>query len=142
MGVGICGVRVSELTIPRDIIADMLRHVQQVCPEEGCGLLAGIQGIVRKVYCVENSLHSPTRFEMDPIGQVEALMDMEKNGLELAAIFHSHPDGPDHPSESDTRLFFYPEAASLICWRENDQWQIRAFQLAEQTWVPVKLNIS
>jgi len=39
----------------------------------------------------------------------------EDDGLTLAAIYHSHPAGPEVPSESDVSRAFYPDSVYLIC---------------------------
>jgi len=132
----------SEIFLPHALMAKMLFHLEGVLPEEGCGLLAGTLGKVERVFTVENILHSPVRFEMEPFAQVNAMIEMEHLGLELLAIFHSHPNGPNHPSETDTRLFYYPEAASIICWRENKEWRLSAYRMVEKIWQMVELTIS
>ena len=37
-------------------------------------------------------------------------IEFEDRGLAYWAIYHSHPQGPETPSETDVRLAFYPEA--------------------------------
>ncbi|NMC53834.1 MAG: M67 family metallopeptidase [Chloroflexi bacterium] len=131
----------SGLAIPARLLNEVICHLEKVLPEEGCGLLAGKDGRVERVFVVENSLHSPTRFEMDALAQVNAMMAMEKMGSELLAIYHSHPLGPDHPSEIDTRLFFYPESASLIASYEHQRWVFKAYCLQGSVWQPLELTI-
>ena len=131
----------SGLAIPTRLLNEVICHLERVLPEEGCGLLAGKAGRVERVFAVENSLHSPTRFEMDAVAQVNAMMVIENMGSDLLAIYHSHPLGPDHPSEMDTRLFYYPEAASLIGSYEHQQWVFKVFRLQGTNWQPLELTI-
>jgi proteasome lid subunit RPN8/RPN11 len=111
----------------------MLAHVLEVYPLEGCGLLAGKSGRVSRRYPVANILASPDRYEMDPYQQLQALHELEGAGLELLAIYHSHPQGPDHPSTIDIDRAYYPEALHVIVsLRERSQPTVRAFEIVEE----------
>jgi hypothetical protein len=57
-------------------------------------MLAGREGKTEIVLPVTNVDHSPYRFRMHPAEQVRSLMAIEAMGLELLAIYHSHPEGP------------------------------------------------
>jgi proteasome lid subunit RPN8/RPN11 len=112
-------------------------YLQKLQPEEACGLAAGhldplsMAGLVSVFYPVENSLHSPVRFRMDPAGQIQALEAIEAAGLDLLAIVHSHPKGPPVPSETDLREAYYPDAAAVICSGAGQRWRGRAFRILD-----------
>ncbi len=93
---------------------EMLAHLQACYPEEGCGLVGGVGGQSRQIYPVENRLHSPVAYEMDPLAQIRAMLALEAEGWELVAIFHSHPNGPLYPSPSDVAQAYYPDAMQII----------------------------
>jgi proteasome lid subunit RPN8/RPN11 len=67
---------------------------------------------------------------------------MEAAGLDLAAIFHSHPNGPAEPSATDVAQAYYPEAAYLILSPAAAGWQGRAFTIADGrvTEMPVRVE--
>ena len=109
----------------------MLDHVLACLPEEGCGLLAGSAGLANMAIPVENQSHSPNRFRMAPAAQIEAMLRVEKLELELMAIFHSHPNGPEGPSATDLADAAYPELAYLV-WTPSPDWTCRAFDLSEK----------
>ncbi len=92
----------------------MLAHAQAEYPLEACGLLGGRNGRVRHLYAIENKLHSPTHYEMEPLQQIEALLHLEDSGNELLAIYHTHPRGPETPSPTDVALMTFPEATYII----------------------------
>jgi len=125
----------SMLTIERPFLDQMLQHLQAEYPLEGCGLLAGDgMGWVTAVYPIRNILQSPTNYEMDPRQQIQAFLDIEANGWQMVAIFHSHPQGPESPSPTDIALAFYPEAAHIIVSLQNRTAPIvRAFTIEAQT---------
>jgi proteasome lid subunit RPN8/RPN11 len=107
----------------------MLQHVRACLPEEACGMLAGDAGRVRWVLPVTNIARSSVCFRMDPQEHVRALLRIEEAGLSLLGIFHSHPSGPSMPSERDVAEAAYPEAAYLIWYRSDGEWECRAFDL-------------
>lgn len=102
------------LTVPTAVYNEMLAHVQAVYPQEGCGLLAGQRQQILAHYPITNVRQSPVAYEMDPRQQVQALWQMAQQQHTLLAIYHSHPAGPETPSESDVALATYPEAYYLI----------------------------
>ncbi len=130
----------------------MERHLSACLPEEGCGLVGGLGAVARQLAVVENSLHSPVRFRMDALGQLTALQQFESRGLDLLAIFHSHPTGPDHPSATDLAEFYYPGVWVLIASPlaryplqpgrlRAGIWQIGGFQILPQGFLEVELGV-
>lgn len=110
----------------------MLDHVLSCLPEEACGLLGGTGALASLMLPVANAARSSTRFRMDPQDQVEAMTRVEGAGLDLVAIFHSHPCGPAGPSETDLREAAYPESAYLIWSPGSGGWECRAFWIGPQ----------
>jgi len=106
--------RMDTLYLPQQLQEEMIAYVQGLYPEEACGLIGGQDGQAARLYPVENALHSPLAFEMDPRQQIRAMLAMEGAGLELLAIYHSHPHGPARPSTSDVAQAYYPETAQII----------------------------
>ncbi|HIP72024.1 MAG TPA: M67 family peptidase [Anaerolineae bacterium] len=120
------------LTIPKPLYNAMIQHLQDEYPLEACGLLAGKDGVVSRQYPIENILHSPVAYEMEPMQQIQAIIALEEAGLELAAIYHSHPQGPSAPSETDVALAYWPEAAYIIVsLQDRAAPQVRAFGILE-----------
>jgi proteasome lid subunit RPN8/RPN11 len=107
----------------------MLALVEASAPLEACGLLAGSGERVSRVIPVENVERSRTRFRMEPRAQVQRLIEIERDGLELLGIYHSHPSGPSGPSPTDRAEAAYPGAAWLIWTPEEGGWSCRAFSL-------------
>lgn len=132
------------LTIPRPLLNQMLDHLQTCYPLEGCGLLAGNdRGRVTAVYPIDNILHSPTAYEMDPQQQIEIMLALEAAGWRLLAIYHSHPQGPAHPSARDMALAFYPEASYIIVsLLDKTTPLVGAFQILEQEVVEQNIKVT
>lgn len=107
----------------------MRTHVSHLAPAEACGLVAGQDGRAEGIIPVTNSLQSPVRFRMDPQEQLAAFEWIEQQGLELLAIYHSHPAGPATPSATDIAEWYYPETAALIWSPLGEEWSCRGFSL-------------
>ncbi len=118
-----------RLGLRREDWNQMQEHVQQALPEEACGLVGGEKNISKVVYTVLNGLKSPVRFQMDAHEQVQALLRIEEKGLDLLAIYHSHPTGPAHPSQTDLNEFAYPGVLYLIWHLQDGEWNCHAFSL-------------
>ncbi len=122
----------ERLTLNRTLLNEMLAHVSGLWPEEACGLVGGRDGRAVRLYPVENVRHSPVAFEMEPLQQIRAMLAMEAEGLELIAIYHSHPSGPARPSPTDVALAYYPDAVQLILSLDDPARPVlRAFTIVE-----------
>jgi len=120
------------LHLTEDQIEEMIRHAQREYPNEACGLLAGRDSRVEKVYQMTNAEHSPVTYRLDPEEQFRAFMEIEEAGWELLAIYHSHSHSPAYPSATDLELAFYPDSLYLIIsLADRDQPIIRAFRIVE-----------
>jgi proteasome lid subunit RPN8/RPN11 len=122
-------------------IGQMEDHVSECMPEEGCGLLAGVGQRVELTIPITNQLHSPVRYNMEPEELVRAFYDLEARGLEMLASFHSHPNGPDFPSESDIREFAYPGTFMLIWARPASIWQVKGYVVLLNAYYEIELRI-
>jgi len=64
---------------------------------------------------------------MEPHQQLVAFRLIDTLGLELLAIYHSHPAGPEVPSATDIAEAYYPEAVYIIISRQEDNYLQRGF---------------
>jgi proteasome lid subunit RPN8/RPN11 len=142
------------LVLPEDLRQQMRAHASECYPEEACGLIAGRGNAASLVCLVENELHSPVRFQMAPLSQLKAFLQMEEFEVELLGIFHSHPAGPDAPSRTDIAEFYYPGTATLILSpipeldstrvahrssKKPPDWQIKGFLIENDCFIPIEL---
>lgn len=99
-------------------------------------------GWVTAVYPIENSLHSPTAYKMDPAQQIQAMLDLEACGWQLLALYHSHPHGPEVPSATDITLATYPEAIYVIVsLQERAAPVVRTFRIAGQAVIEQTMRV-
>jgi proteasome lid subunit RPN8/RPN11 len=96
---------------------DMVEHGLAVFPNEACGLLAGKEGRPVKFFPMTNQDASPVSYSLEPKEQIEVDKQMEAEGLELFAIFHTHTHSEAYPSETDLErapTWFYPNVYYLV----------------------------
>ncbi|MBE3039388.1 MAG: M67 family metallopeptidase [Chloroflexi bacterium] len=118
----------GKLILTRNHWQAMRRHVSRRAPLEACGLLAGKNNRVESTLGIRNADRSPVRFRMEPRAQWRAFQRIEAAGLDLVGIYHSHPNGPDHPSPTDIAETMYP-VAQIIWVRVDGEWRARGFQI-------------
>ena len=85
-------------------VDQMIAHAQSEYPNECCGILAGTNGNISKLYKIRNASPSPYRYVMDPQEMLTSIQDADENGIDLVAFYHSHTHSPAYPSETDTRM--------------------------------------
>lgn len=103
------------LRISAEIVAAIMAHGRREMPNEACGYLAaGPDGVVRRHFELTNLDHAPDHFSMNPAEQFAAIRQMREQGLQVAAVYHSHPETPARPSEEDIRLALDPTMLYLI----------------------------
>jgi proteasome lid subunit RPN8/RPN11 len=129
-----------SLELKRAHMFAMQRHINYEAPLEACGLLGGKEGRVELVLAVKNAAQSKVLFQMDPKAQLRAMEQIEAEGLDLVAIFHSHPRGPSVPSPTDIQEAAYP-VVNIIWSKAGRRWQARGFWIEEGHAVEVPLTV-
>jgi len=94
----------------KEIVEQGLREF----PNECCGLIAAADGVPTKVFAMTNADASPVTYRLDGKEQLRVFDQMDDEGLELWAIYHSHTHSEAYPSETDIKLAFYPDARYIL----------------------------
>jgi proteasome lid subunit RPN8/RPN11 len=120
------------IRISRKLLEEMIEHLRGERPNEGCGILAGRDGKVERIYRITNIEESPYSYLADPREQLRAMKEMRELGLEMVGIYHSHVSTQPYPSQRDIELAFYPDVSYLIVSLQNpDAPQVRAFRIED-----------
>ena len=98
---------------------EMVAHGLAAFPNEACGLLAGKEGRAVRFFAMKNLDASPVTYRLDPKEQLHAFDEMDDQGWDLLAIFHTHTHSEAYPSETDRKQAFYPEASYLVMSLSN-----------------------
>lgn len=110
-------------------------HAQETYPAECCGFLLGSfesGGLVRRVRrAVNQNTERNDRFiiSAEEFGQVQFAADDE--GLEIIGIYHSHPDWPAIPSQTDMDNAWEGVYYLIISIHEGKPLHTQIWQLSE-----------
>jgi proteasome lid subunit RPN8/RPN11 len=118
--------------IPKTIYQEMVNHALREAPLECCGILAGKGRTVHRIYEMRNTDGSRTSYLVAPEEQLGLLREMDKEHLEMVAIYHSHPDTIPFPSERDVRLAFYPDVAYIIVSLKGGETIVKGFRIGKE----------
>jgi proteasome lid subunit RPN8/RPN11 len=116
----------------------MVAHVLSNPTLEMCGLLAGRDGVVDRVWPVPNALQSPVAYRMDGSEFAEAMIGCD---FEPLGIFHSHPAGPPVPSSTDIAEAAYPDSIYVVISLQTTWPSVRAFTIVDGQVSEVTINI-
>jgi proteasome lid subunit RPN8/RPN11 len=123
----------DPLRISRSLADEMVAHLLEERPNEGCGLVAGQDGTVSKVIRMSNAAGSPMRYALEPSEQFAAYRLIEDESLELAGVFHSHTHTEAYPSPTDVRLAS-EDVPYIIVSLAREPADIRAFRILKASW--------
>lgn len=123
----------------------MIAHANEDFPLECCGILGGKDkdNEITNSYRIKNIDESKVTYLMDPREQIKVFKDMRTNEIELKAIYHSHPNHPAYPSQTDVRLAYYPEAVYIIISiNDNKEIEMHGFRILEGNITEADLEIT
>lgn len=125
-----------QVTVESGLWTLLVRHARAALPREACGLLGVGDADRDQVHIfhfvpTQNTADGLDRFAMDPTEVVRAEVSLRAAGLRLGATFHSHPQGPSIPSDTDQEscwpglihmimgLGTNPEDSRLTAWKHT-----------------------
>ena len=107
------------LALSAELRALLERWVRAGYPHETCGLMIGKRGnggiVIKRVVQAKNlnRERAHDRYELDPLDFLAADTEARDLGLEVLGVWHSHPDHPARPSETD-RAAAWPDWSYVI----------------------------
>jgi proteasome lid subunit RPN8/RPN11 len=114
------------------MVDEIIAHAREEAPNECCGMIGGVDGSAATVYRSINAEASPLRYSLDPTDQFRIMREMEENGEELVAIYHSHTASAAYPSQTDINLAAYPDAVYLIVSLQDSKHpEVRGFWIRD-----------
>jgi len=120
------------LYLSKSQIEELIGHSKKESPSEACGILAGKDGRVEKVYQMTNRDKGAKTFLMDPIEQLKVMKEIRRLGNEMVGIYHSHLETEAYPSAHDVELAFYPEVSYvIISLKGKDNPTVRSFRIIQ-----------
>jgi len=109
------------LKIKKELIDEIAKQGERGYPYEICGFLLGNIDYVNdtrealEVFQVENQNkeRANDRFEIAPQDYMRVENYADSKGLAIVGIYHTHPDHPDRPSQTDL-MFAQPDMSYII----------------------------
>lgn len=94
------------MRIAKDLLDSILAHARSGYPHEVCGVLMGSSARVEQVIPVENreTESKAVRYQIAPQDLIRIQRDGLAGGRDILGYYHSHPDHPARPSETDRRI--------------------------------------
>jgi [CysO sulfur-carrier protein]-S-L-cysteine hydrolase len=131
-------VKISQL-----LLDEMIEHAQADDPDECCGLVGGTADECLTVFRMENTAHSPLRYEMDSKEQLQVYKKILDQGHEVTGIYHSHTRTAAYPSQTDINLASgWPDSVYFIVSLENpDEPYVKGFWIRGNEVEDVDLQI-
>ena len=108
--------------ITTDDVLDQIRdHGADAYPEEGCGFLLGTvtEDGTNRVTAIRRAVNRQSewrtrRYQLTADDYREADAAAQEQGLDVVGIYHSHPDHPARPSETDLEEATFPGYTYVI----------------------------
>lgn len=128
------------LILKKSDVQRIIDHCATGLPDEACGILAGKDNRVERIYCMTNAKPGPAYYEMDAEEQFRVMKDIRESGRVMVGMFHSHPSGQAYPSSVDVEKAYwpgsqlpnYPDAVYVIVSLMNrTQPVVRGFSIEE-----------
>ena len=117
------------LKIPKSIVDAIYQQAHAEAPLEACGYLGGKAGVVSVRYPLYNVDQSTEHFSFAPQDQFKVVKEARASGVDLIAVYHSHPETPARPSEEDIKLAYDPNISYVIASLADNKEDIKSFRI-------------
>ena len=126
-------MQIDKIILPKSLLTKLVKHAKKSSPNESVAMISGkIKGTVayaEKVYTPENIDKSTTTFTVDPLTLLKIYTEIEEEGKELVAIYHTHP-APPKPSGTDKSYMEVNPCVWLISTTKKPE-EPKGYQLEE-----------
>lgn len=114
-----------KLSLSRQQYDQLLRWADEFWENECCGLMLGREDVVEALELAKNvSQRMTAEFEIDPSALIAAERAARNRGPQILGYFHSHPNGLEVPSLTDSemaaddgRVWLIVTTKTVTAWR-------------------------
>jgi proteasome lid subunit RPN8/RPN11 len=131
------------MRIATPLLDEIVKHALEDAPNECCGVVAARPGDPPQAVAVHrarNTAASPLRFEIDAREVLGLTQEIEREGFELRAIYHSHTRTAPYPSQTDINFAAnWPGVEWIIVGLHGGAPEVRAYLIVEGRVAEVEL---
>lgn len=132
------------ITLSKTHLTEIQNHGTEAYPEECCGAMLGRDKTVHKIVRIENqsSENKHRRFSITPQDYMALEKLAKKEGLNLLGFYHTHPDHPARPSETDLKFAWPVFSYIILSIQKGVPGEFNSFVLDEeaQAFLPEKIS--
>ncbi len=133
------------MVIARELLDQLIQHALADPRNEVCGVLSVEPGqpprAVRS-YRATNIHHSPLKFEIDSLELLGLWQDIEAEGYEMGAVYHSHVRSAPYPSQTDINFAAnWPGVEWIIIGLGQGEPEVRSYLIKDSEVTEVPLEI-
>ena len=130
-------IKSTTIVLGPSLRAEIERAARDAYPREACGLLIGKQHGARidvdRVRAARNldDARPNDRYELDPADHLAAEEEAHALGLDVVGVWHSHPDHPARPSETDRVRAWNGWSYAIVSVEKDGARELRSWRLVE-----------
>lgn len=134
------------LHLPAELRGKLEDMAMRGYPLEVCGLLVGrqVDGHVDVAHVVEarnlNRERAHDRYDLDPTDFLAADGQARAQGLEIVGVWHSHPDHPARPSETDRAAAWGGWSYVIVSVTRDGIADLRSWRLERENFVEEQIK--
>jgi len=130
------------LVLPKPLAEELVAHCRRQYPKEACGVLAGQQGRITRLYPMRNVEDSPIGYSMDPKEQLQVEKAMRQAGQQMVGVYHSHTASEAYPSSVDVSLAISPDISYvLVSLKKPDAPVIKSYRIEDSRVLAEELRL-
>jgi proteasome lid subunit RPN8/RPN11 len=134
------------LTLTPAIRARIEAHAVEAYPHEACGVIVGRatagarEGVSAHRTGNLNVERAHDRFTLDPKDYMRIDREARAQGLDIIGIYHSHPDHPAQPSETDRQQAWEGYSYVIVSVKAGKVADFLSFELRGEQFAPEEVR--
>jgi len=132
------------MRIARSLLDEIVAQARTEAPNECCGIVASRHGRAVALYKARNARASPLAYDIDGRDLQRIYDEIDRNGLDVGIIYHSHTRSQPIPSQTDINLAspFLPDAVYVIVGVKHPEHdEVRAWRISDGRYTEAPLEV-
>jgi proteasome lid subunit RPN8/RPN11 len=122
------------MRIARAMLDEMVAQARDEAPNECCGIVGSRDGQAVRLFKARNAKASPLAYDIDGRDLQRIYDEIDRDGLQVGVIYHSHTRSDPVPSQTDINLAspFLPDAVYVILGvKDPERDDVRAWHIRD-----------